>query len=72
MELIIATMNQQIPDQIKKFANSAELYDLVEKIGAKFSLHIDQMGELYAEISDILLGFSKSSEFTKHITQRLL
>jgi hypothetical protein len=64
-------MEQQIPDQIKQFARSPQLYDVVEKIGTKYSLHIDQIGGLNAEIYDILFGVNKSSDFTEHIIKRL-
>ncbi len=64
-------MNQQISEKIRLFANSVELYNIVEKIGAKFKLHIDQMGSLDAEIGDVLLGFSKSSEFINNTIKRL-
>lgn len=61
----------QTPLEFKKLADSVELYDQVELIGSKFGLHIDQIGELDAEIRDILNGVSESSDFTKHIIERL-
>ncbi len=64
-------INTNITDQIKKVALSTELSDSIIKIGNHFDLHIDQIGELGAEIRDILFGFSKSSDFIKHISERL-
>ncbi len=61
----------QTPPEFKKLADSAELYDRSEAIGAKFGLLIDQVGELDAEIRDILNGVSESSDFIKHIMARL-
>ncbi|MBP6858555.1 MAG: hypothetical protein KBC33_01850 [Candidatus Pacebacteria bacterium] len=61
----------QTPPEFKKLADSAELYDRSEAIGAKFGLLIDQVGELDAEIRDILNGVSESGDFIKHIMQRL-
>ena len=61
----------QTPPEFKKLADSAELYDRSEAIGAKFGLLIDQVGELDAEIRDILNGVSESEDFIKHIMQRL-
>lgn len=61
----------EIPEQFKKFAESAELYDQCEVIGEKFGLHLDQIGELDAEIRDILTGASQSKDFTSHIVERL-
>lgn len=60
-----------ITTEIKKYADSAELYTKVESIGTDFGLHIDQVGELDAEISDILYGVSDKNEFVSHIMERL-
>src|SRR5689334_227770 len=60
-----------IPPQFKKLAESAELYDQSEKVGAKFGLMIDQIGEMDAEIRGVLLGLFKPLDFTKHIMERL-
>jgi len=64
-------MEQQTPKNINILANSKKIYDSVEKIGDKFGLHIDQMGELDAEIRCILLQIHKSSDFVDNICQRL-
>lgn len=64
-------MNNTIPEQISKFASSTEFNDAIDKIGDIFGLHIDQIGELDAEIRDILTGASKASDFSKHIKERL-
>ena len=63
--------NQNIPDTIKAFAKSKDVYETVENIGGLFGLHIDQMGELDAEIRSVLLGINKSVDFTKNIAARL-
>jgi hypothetical protein len=60
-----------IPAQLKELARSPELYTQSEKIGDEFDLHINQIGELDAEIRDVLSGYSKSSDFIKHIMERL-
>ena len=64
-------MQKEIPEQFKEFVKSQQLSDSIQKIGKLFNLHIDQIGELGAEIRDILLGISKSSDFTKHVAERL-
>ena len=56
---------------INKIIDSKELIATIRQIGEKFNLHIDQTGELYAEIRDILKGLNKSSDFVSHITNRL-
>jgi len=60
-----------IPAQLKELADSPDLYIQSEKIGEKFNLNINQTGEMDAEIRDILSGCSKSSDFIKHIMERL-
>jgi hypothetical protein len=60
-----------IPPEFQNLALSAELYDQSEKIGNKFNLHIDQIGELDAEIRDILMGSAKSEDFVKDLRERL-
>lgn len=62
---------KQTPQQFRDLAESAELYDQSEAVGNKFNLHIDQIGELDAEIRDVLNGVSESTDFSKHIMQRL-
>jgi hypothetical protein len=62
---------QNIPPQIKKMAFSKEIYKETERISGVFGLHIDQMGELDAEIRDIFLGRVKSVDFVDHISKRL-
>ena len=62
---------QNIPQQIKRLAFSPEIYKQTEKIGDMFNLHIDQIGELDAEITDIFMGKSESKKFVEHIITRL-
>ncbi len=64
-------MINQPSKQIQDLIDSSELYDDIESIGNDLDLHIDQVGELYAEIIDILRGINKSADFTKHIQTRL-
>lgn len=63
-------MEQQIP-QLVELAKSAELYEMSEKVGQQFSLHIDQIGELDAEIRGIMLGVYKSADFITDIMEKL-
>lgn len=61
----------QIPDSIKKIAQDPEIFTICEQIGNVHGLHIDQIGELDSEIRGVLLGVNKSSDFTKHVIERL-
>lgn len=46
-------------------------YSDLEKIGGEFKLNIDQVGELYVEISKVISGISKSTDLSKNITSAL-
>lgn len=62
---------ENTPEQFKQLANSSEIYDMVEELGKQFSLHIDQIGALDAEIRNVLLGSTQPSEFTKNISESM-
>jgi hypothetical protein len=64
-------MDQNLPKQIKNLIDSPELVATVEQISTESGLNIDQEGELYAEIVDILRGLNKAGDFSKHIQERL-
>ncbi len=61
----------EIPEQIKKVALSIEFGEKIKAVGDSFGLHVDQIGELAAEIRDILFGIKKSANFTSDIVDRL-
>lgn len=56
---------------LKGLAGSPEIFVACEKIGREFDLHIDQVGELDAQIRQILLGNAQSKEFAKDIQEYL-
>lgn len=60
-----------IPEYIKKIADSKELFETVEKVALVFTLNIDQTGELDAEIRSVLLGIHSPKDFTKNISKTL-
>jgi hypothetical protein len=64
-------MPPQIPEKIKRLASDPKIYDTIEKIGDKFDLHIDQIGDLDAEVRRVILGISKPTEFVKNIAKLL-
>lgn len=57
--------------EIQKNKFTSEIYKKTENIRGKFGLHIDQLGELDAEILDVFNGYSKSKDFVDHIQNRL-
>ncbi len=58
-------------EKMKEIVKSTMTYGLVKDIGQKFSLDLDQLGELDAEIRNVLLGVTKSENFTKNIRGKL-
>ena len=56
---------------ITKLDLKSDIYKKTESIQEKFGLHIDQLGELDAEILDVLNGIAKPTDFVKHIQSRL-
>jgi len=61
-------------DQKNKFmelADSVTIYNICEKIGTSYGLHIDQIGELDAQIRAILRGKARPDTFTKDIQELL-
>jgi hypothetical protein len=61
----------KIPEQIESLAASAKIFDDCEKVGKKFSLHIDQIGELDSQVRQVLYGQTKSSDFITNIQENL-
>lgn len=60
-----------IPNRFLELANSAELFDMSEKIGKEFGLHVDQIGELDAQIRAVLRGQAQPNTFTEDIKRYL-
>jgi seryl-tRNA synthetase len=60
-----------IPKEIQEFSESADLFDISEKIGNQFGLHIDQIGELDSRIRAILRGLASSKTFSNEIQKVL-
>jgi hypothetical protein len=68
-------MNQDnkisVQEYVDSLLKSGELYDAAERVANKFGLHVDQLGEIAAQIEEVLRGRAKSSEFTKDIQKYL-
>jgi hypothetical protein len=62
-------------DEYKKKLNdlafSEPIYKKIEDIGNRHDLNLDQMGELAAEIRDVITEAVPSTEFTKELKDRL-
>ena len=65
-------MNQKnITDNIRKLADSVDIFDSCERIGKKLGLHIDQIGAIDAHIRAILRGQAEAKNFTNDIKKYL-
>ncbi len=60
-----------LPEEIKAFLYSAEMLDNIKKIGEKHKLHIDQVGLLEAETSEVMLGFTNTKDFPAVLEESL-
>ncbi len=56
---------------IDKLAESVEIFHAAQKIGDEFGLHIDQVGELDAQIRQVLIGKAKPDKFSDDIKEAL-
>ena len=54
---------KNLPEEIKDALDSVELLDLIEEIGKKFHLHIDQQGKISNEIGLMLFGITRPENF---------
>jgi len=61
----------KIPKELVELATSPIIYKACERIGEKFGLHLDQMGELDSLIADVLVGNSKSADFVENVEKSL-
>lgn len=60
-----------VPQEIRAIIDGPELVSLIPTIGAKHQLHVDQMGVLEGEITDVLIGFENTKDFTANIERGL-
>ncbi len=59
----------KLPKDLQEAVSSAEVRDSVEKIGKKYGLHIDQLGEMVDLVGLIMLGLSPSKDFVRNFSQ---
>ena len=62
---------EKLPADLQAAITSPEIHDKIEAIGKRYSLMLDQLGELVDEIGLILLGLEKSSNFVSRASRRL-
>ena len=57
-----------LPADIKSTIYSANMLGLIQKMGEKYKLHIDQLDMLEAETVDVMTGFSKPEDFVANLS----
>lgn len=62
---------ETLPDDVKNAIFSVDSAKIINEVGKKYGLHIDQIGLLAEETGNILLGISKPTEFVDHLQTKL-
>ena len=57
------TMFYELPDDVKEAMTSVDTVQVLNKIKEKYKLHIDQIGQLSAEIALVMIGASSPQRF---------
>ncbi len=60
-----------LPADIQSLVYSADMLNLLQTVGQKYKLHIDQLDALEAETADAMTGFSKPEEFVSNLQASL-
>lgn len=65
------TTEQNIPQDILDVIKKSDMFNRLEKIGNKYNLMIDQMGQLSADTRMVMLGKERSDKFVDNIAKNL-
>jgi len=60
-----------LPEDIRNLVYSSDMAAIIQQIGAKHQLHIDQIGALEAEAAAAMLGITKLEEFSENVVDTL-
>ncbi len=52
---------------MRSFVASPELNDVVEQVGAKYSLHVDTLGLLSSALTEMLVGLTNPMQFSQQL-----
>jgi len=61
----------ELPEDVRRAVQSADMAKNIEALGVKYKLHIDQIGELEDETLMTMLGFTPFESFEQRITDTL-
>ncbi|KKW42983.1 MAG: Cordon-bleu protein-like protein 1 [Parcubacteria group bacterium GW2011_GWA1_56_13] len=62
---------EELPEDIRKAVQSADMDKKIQEIGAKNTLHLDQIGNLGDETYMVMLGFTDPAEFAENLAKEL-
>ncbi len=60
-----------LPEDVKDAIFSVNTAKIINEIGKKYGLHIDQMGDLGTATGDILLGITRPTDFVDNLQTKL-
>lgn len=60
-----------LPQYLKDFVYSSEMTKILQVVGAKHNLHIDQIGELEAEAAAAMMGITRTEDLEENIARSL-
>jgi hypothetical protein len=61
----------ELPDDVRQAVQSADMAKKIEALGAKYKLHVDQVGELEDETLMTMLGFTTLESFEQRAATAL-
>ncbi len=62
---------ERLPKEVQSFVYSAEMAALIQQVGQKHQLHIDQVGALEAETAAAMIGVTNPAEFVQNVADAL-
>jgi hypothetical protein len=62
---------ETLPAAIKTLLYSPEMFASLKQVGEKYQLHIDQVGILEAETSEVMLGYTETATFPSVLSDSL-
>jgi hypothetical protein len=64
-------MFSELPDDVKEAMTSVDTVDILKEIQEKYHFHLDQIGDLSAEVGMLMLGATPPQRFISNIEKNL-
>ncbi len=62
---------QGLPEDLKDIIASVDSTTIIQDVGGKYNLHIDQIGELGSETGLVLMGITPPAQFVTNLASRM-